>query len=156
MPDGWALEVETTIVKMVWDAPAPAGEYALAPIRLDPTHVAQARALAELTNPGPFGSRTIEMGEYVGYFTEGRLIAMAGERMHAGNLREVSAVCTHPDHEGRGLARDLMRYLVQKQLKRGELPFLHVLQQNARALRIYGKMGFRTYREMPVRIVSMQ
>lgn len=156
VPAGWKLEVETTIVKMFWDAPVPGADAVREPVRLDATHVAQALALAEATNPGPFGSRTIEMGEYVGYFEDERLIAMAGERMHAGHLREVSAVCTLTEHEGRGLARALMLHLVRRQVQRGELPFLHVLQQNERALRIYGKMGFRIYREMPVRIVSME
>lgn len=154
MPGGWNLEAEAAIVKMAWDAPMPAAESAFEPVRLNPTHVDQARALAEATNPGPFGNRTIELGEYFGYFADGRLVAMAGERMQAGNLREVSAVCTHPEYQGRGLARELMLHVVRRQLQRGERPFLHVMQQNVRALRMYGKMGFRTYREMPVRVVS--
>lgn len=155
MSVGWNLDVEATIVKMAWDAPMPVAKPAFEPVRLDSTHVAQARALADATNPGPFGSRTIEMGEYVGYFADGRLVAMAGERMHAGNLREVSAVCTYPEYQGRGLARELMLHVVRRQLQRGERPFLHVMQQNTRALRMYERMGFRTYREMPVRVVSL-
>ena len=88
-------------------------------------------ALALLTKPGPFGPRTIELGEYFGYFDDGdRLIAMAGERMAAAGLHEISGVCTHPEHQGRGLARRLMLKLIRRQLLRGETPFLHVMRAN--------------------------
>jgi len=153
-PPGWKVELDDNVVKMAWDAPMPDGKPAFEPVRLDSTHVVQALALAEATSPGPFGRRTIEMGEYVGYFADGRLVAMAGERMQAGNLHEVSVVCTYPEYEGRGLARELMFHLIRRQLQRGERPFLHVMQQNARARRMYERMGFRTYREMPVRVMS--
>jgi predicted GNAT family acetyltransferase len=65
-------------------------------------------ALAQLTRPGPFGPRTIELGEYFGAVEDGRLVAMAGERMAASGLREISGVCTHPDHQGRGHPNRLM------------------------------------------------
>ena len=65
-------------------------------------------ALVELTHPGPFRRRTVELGNFVGIRRDGRLLAMAGERMWIGDFREVSAVCTHPDAQGRGLARTLM------------------------------------------------
>ncbi|HEX7812723.1 MAG TPA: GNAT family N-acetyltransferase [Burkholderiales bacterium] len=155
MPRGWNLEVETTIVKMAWDAAMPKGGAAVEPVRLDATHVADAQALAAATNPGPFGSRTIEMGEYFGYLFEGRLVAMAGERMQAGNLHEVSAVCVHPEYQGKGLAREIMFHVIRRQLHRGETPFLHVLKHNERAVRMYERMGFRIHREMPVRVVSL-
>ena len=79
---------------------------------------------------------------------------MAGERMHAGKLREISGVCTHPDFQGRGLARRLMLKLVRLQMQRGEAPFLHVMRDNTGAKRLYQKMGFREYRESVVRVVA--
>jgi predicted GNAT family acetyltransferase len=115
---------------------------------------ARAFDLAALTRPGPFGLRTTELGEYVGYLEGERLIAMAGERMCAGPLREISGVCTHPDFQGRGLARQLMLKLVRHQLLRGETPFLHVMHDNAHAHRLYGRMGFRDHRETVVRVIS--
>jgi len=87
-------------------------------------------------------------------FEDGRLIAMAGERMQAGNLREVSGVCTHPDFTGRGLARGLVEILVRRQLTRGQRPFLHVMQANARARALYARMGFAQHQPLAVRIVS--
>ena len=115
---------------------------------------AQALELAALTRPGPFGPRTIELGEYFGCFEGERLVAMAGERMHAGTLREISGVCTHPDFQGRGLARRLMAKLVRRQMQRGETPFLHVMRGNARARRLYARMGFRARRESVVRVIA--
>jgi predicted GNAT family acetyltransferase len=79
---------------------------------------------------------------------------MAGERMHAGTLRELSGVCTHPDFQGRGLARRLMSVLIRRELQRHETPFLHVMRDNIGARRLYERMGFRPYRESVVRVVS--
>jgi GNAT superfamily N-acetyltransferase len=155
-PPGWRIEAEATMFRMAWDAPAPADDPAPDAVALGPEHAAQALALATLTRPGPFGPRTIELGEYFGYLEEGELIAMAGERMAAPSLREISGVCTRPGWEGRGLARRLVEKLVRRQLARGERPFLHVMRANARAHELYLRMGFRDCCETPVRVVSYQ
>jgi predicted GNAT family acetyltransferase len=81
---------------------------------------------------------------------------MAGERMHAGTLREISGVCTHPDFQGRGLARRLMTRLIRRQLMRSETPFLHVMSDNRKAHELYRRMGFGIYRESVVRVVSLR
>ncbi|MES2972242.1 MAG: GNAT family N-acetyltransferase [Pseudomonadota bacterium] len=153
-PAGWQIEVESTMFKMVWHAGMPAMDEAPEAVRLVPEHTAQAMELAALTRPGPFGPRTPELGEYFGVFEGERLIAMAGERMCAGTLREISGVCTHPDAQGRGLARRLMLKLVRRQMLRGETPFLHVMQGNAGARQLYERMGFVNYRETVVRVIS--
>jgi ribosomal protein S18 acetylase RimI-like enzyme len=153
-PAGWRIDAETTMFKMVWDAGMPVEEDAPAAVPLGAEHAAQALALAALTKPGPFGPRTIELGDYFGVFAGSRLVAMAGERMQAGTLREVSGVCTHPEFQGRGLARALMLKLVRRQLARGETPFLHVMRDNAGARALYERMGFRNYRESVVRVIS--
>jgi ribosomal protein S18 acetylase RimI-like enzyme len=151
-PDGWRIEKEAQMFKMIWDAPMPVGEAAPDAVPLTPAHFGQALALAQVTNPGPFGPRTPELGEYFGYFEDGQLIAMAGERMCAGDLHEISGICTLPDFQGRGLARQLTRKLVRRQLQRGKTPFLHVMSHNAVARGLYEKMGFRICRETLVRV----
>jgi GNAT superfamily N-acetyltransferase len=153
-PDGWRIEAESTMFRMLWDAPAPDSDAAPDAIALRPQHAAQALDLALLCKPGPFGPRTIELGDYFGYFDGERLVAMAGERMHVEGLREISGVCTHPDYQGRGYARKLMLKLVQRQLARGELPFLHVMRTNEGAHQLYLRMGFGDYLESVVRVVS--
>lgn len=101
--------------------------------------------LAKLTKPGPFGPRTHELGLYVGIrSTEGRLVAMAGERLKVPGYTEVSAVCTHPEHTGKGYARALMLEVMKGIHERGEMPFLHVRQDNVRAAGLYERLGYRT------------
>jgi ribosomal protein S18 acetylase RimI-like enzyme len=153
-PDGWQIDHEARMLKMVWEGAMPADDEAADAIALRAEHAAQAVELATLTNPGPFGLRTVEMGEYFGYFDDSRLIAMAGERMAAGPLHEVSGICTHPEFRSRGLARRLTSKLVRRQMRRGETPFLHVMSANAGARALYQKMGFRSYRETVVRVIS--
>ena len=142
------------MLQMVWDAPMPDAPQGLEAARLGPIDVAAMIELVALTNPGPFGKRTFELGDYFGIFDGSRLVAMAGERMRAGGLREVSAVCTHPDYQGRGYARMLVTLLVRRQIQGGERPFLHVMRANHGARRIYARMGFREYQALPVRVVS--
>ena len=153
-PAGWQVTREATMFKMVWDAAIPANDAAPDAVPLQPHHASQALELAKLTNPGPFGVRTPELGEYFGYFDGDRLIAMAGERMCAGDLHEVSGICTHPDFQGRGLAKTLTLKLVRRQLQRGKTPFLHVMSHNTPARALYAKMGFRDYLETVVRVVT--
>ena len=92
--------------------------------------------------PGPFAVRTIEFGTFLGIREEGRLVAMAGERMWIGDWREVSGVCTHPDPAGRGHAALLMRCVMAGMARRGQVPFLHVEAENARAIALYRRLGF--------------
>ena len=153
-PAGWRIDVESTMFKMVWESPMPARDEAPDAIPLATEHAPQAHELARLTRPGPFGPRTIELGEYFGCFDGPRLVAMAGERMYAGGLREISGVCTHPDFQGRGLARRLVAKLIRRQMLRGETPFLHVMRENSSAHGMYERMGFRDYQESVVRVVS--
>lgn len=154
-PRGWRIEAEDVMLKMIWDAPMPADEAPDAtPLRAD--HAAQALELVARTHPGPFGSRTLELGDYFGCFDDGRLIAMAGERLSAPPLREISGVCTDPDYQGRGYARRLMTKLIRRELARGETPCLHVMRANESASRLYRRMGFRLYRESVVRVIMKE
>jgi len=99
--------------------------------------------LATLTKPGPFGTRTHELGTYLGVRREGKLVAMAGERLKIPGYTEVSAVCTHPAHTGKGYAQALMSEIMRRIVSRGETPLLHVREDNHRAVRVYEKLGFR-------------
>ena len=100
--------------------------------------------LTTLTKPGPFGPRTHELGTYIGIRDGARLAAMAGERLKVPGFTEVSAVCTHPDFLGRGYAGILMSKVMQGVRERGETPFLHVREDNTRAIGLYERLGFTT------------
>jgi len=154
VPAGWALDEETTMYRMVWVGETPSTEDCSTVVKLGPADAEQALALAIRMAPGPFGLRTIELGDYFGIFDGDRLVAMAGERMRAGTYSEISGVCTHPDFQGRGLASTLMRVLIRRQVARGETPFLHVMHENPGAHRLYLGMGFRDFSEPVVRVMT--
>jgi predicted GNAT family acetyltransferase len=138
--------------QMVWEgghvASASLGEI------LDKKDAPEMLALAELTKPGPFAIRTIEMGRYIGIRKSGKLVAMAGERLQMPGYTEVSAVCTHPDHRGNGYASDLVLAMVRTIIQKGDIPFLHVAAENATAVRVYEKLGFRTRRILHLAVVK--
>jgi predicted GNAT family acetyltransferase len=100
-------------------------------------------ALARLTRPGPFSTATHRLGDFIGVKQDGRLVAMAGERMKPDGFSEVSGVCTHPDHRGRGYAAGLMRLVTRRILARGETAFLHAYATNNGAIALYEALGFR-------------
>ena len=101
-------------------------------------------ALTALTKPGPFAERTIRMGRYYGLRSpDGRLMAMAGERMTSSDFTEISAVCTHPEFAGRGLGRILVSHVLAQLLAEGRQPILHVKTENDGAKRLYERLGFR-------------
>lgn len=152
-PPGWRIELEATMYRMIWAGSESPLERAEDSRRLQVEDASQALALALLTRPGPFGPRTLELGEYYGCFDDGRLLAMAGERLHAGAYREVSGICTHPDAQGRGLARQLTAEVVSRELQRGQIPFLHVMCHNTVAHDFYLRFGFRDCAISPVRII---
>lgn len=154
VPAGWRLEEESTMYRMVWHGTTPATDEATDAVPLGPAHAMQALELAMLTHPGPFGPRTIELGDYYGFFEGPRLIAMAGERLQAGFYHEISGVCTDPDFQGRGLARRLMLKLIRRQRLRGMTPFLHVMHDNF-AAQFYERLGFRKASEPVVRVVTL-
>jgi predicted GNAT family acetyltransferase len=111
---------------------------------LTEAHVPQMLALTKLTNPGPFAQRTIDFGHYYGILDGEKLVAMAGQRMHVFNYAEVSAVCTHPDYLGRGYAKKVLQFQVQRILAASGIPFLHVRHDNDRAIGVYESLGFAT------------
>ncbi|MFJ1558405.1 GNAT family N-acetyltransferase [Streptomyces mirabilis] len=152
-PQGWETVQHGQGVQLVDTAlraePAPEA------VRLGPDDVPEILDLIALTEPGPFLPRTVELGTYLGIRHRGRLIALAGERSEMGvppaggwgRLRppgwtEISAVCTAPDHRGKGLATRLVRAIAAGIRERGDTPFLRASATNTGAIRLYESIGF--------------
>jgi GNAT superfamily N-acetyltransferase len=145
---GWTLIAGAPMPEMIHedaDAPLARSSSSSDPeiVELSAADSADMMALTALTKPGPFGKRTHELGTYLGIRREGKLVAMAGERLKVPGYTEVSAVCTHPEHTGHGYARILMIEVMHRIRSRGETPCLHVREDNVRAIQLYERLGFR-------------
>jgi predicted GNAT family acetyltransferase len=139
----WTIERTTPLLQMLCERRSPSDVQPNPEvIRLTQADVPEMLALTKLTNPGPFGARTREMGDYFGIRIAGTLAAMAGERLKLPGYTEISAVCTHPDHLGHGYASVLIAKLIDRIFNRGEQPILHVLPENTRAIQVYERLGF--------------
>jgi predicted GNAT family acetyltransferase len=141
--------MQKSVEQMVFEpqaAPRIGGEHVI----LTAADVPEMMRLVELTQPGPFAARTILLGSYLGVRTAGQLVAMAGERMRFDGFTEISAVCTHPEHRGRGHSSFLVSVLMHDILQRGETPFLHLFSDNTRAASLYRKLGFSYRRSLAV------
>jgi predicted GNAT family acetyltransferase len=149
-PANWETLHRIRLVQMIRRETTPLGEVGAEVAVLTKADVGDMLALVELTHPGPFRERTIELGTFVGVRQRGRLLAMAGERMWIGDNREVSAVCTHPEAQGRGLARALMGRVINRMLRAGQTPILHVEGANERAIGMYEGLGFVRRAEFPL------
>ncbi|GLR88610.1 GNAT family N-acetyltransferase [Bradyrhizobium iriomotense] len=113
-------------------------------------------ALTALTRPGPFSKRTHELGTFLGIRVGGELVAMAGERMKPGNFTEMTAICVHPDHRGRGYAQALLGAIGRQVVARGETPFLHVFSNNASAIALYQRQGMSIRRGLHVTVLQKE
>lgn len=139
---GWEVLREASITQMIRRETSLLDEGDVDVLPLGAADVPEMLQLVELTQPGPFRPRTVELGRYIGIREAGRLVAMAGERMWIGDFREVSAICTHPDARGRGYARALIGRVVNRMLRGAQTPFLHVYSSNAAAIDVYLGLGF--------------
>jgi len=142
LPAHWEILYESRLTQMIRSDPTLLPEAPVDASALGPADVPEMLALVELTKPGPFRLRTIELGAYIGLRQSGRLLAMAGERLWIDDFREVSAVCTHPDVQGQGYARALIARVVNRMLRAGQTPMLHVESANRRAIDLYRALGF--------------
>lgn len=154
LPPAARIVTQAACVQMTLEALAPARAAEPDWIDLTEADAPEMLALATLTEPGPFFSKTHRLGDFVGVRIGGRLAAMAGERMKSEGFLEVSGVCVHPDFRGRGLAAGLMRIVVERALARGETPFLHAYAHKPEAQALHRSVGFTVRSPMTFTILS--
>jgi ribosomal protein S18 acetylase RimI-like enzyme len=154
IPDSWSILMHIPGFQMVYTgSPLPVIQNE-GFVTLTDEHIPQMLELTELTNPGPFSTRTIELGHFEGIFKAGQLVAMTGQRLKPYDYVEVSAVCTHPDHTGKGYARQLVLRQMQHIKAAAAIPFLHVKSDNSRAIKLYESLGFEIRKEVSFVVVQ--
>ncbi|TGO05258.1 GNAT family N-acetyltransferase [Serinibacter arcticus] len=145
VPGGWRVLERVQGVQLV-ETPALLTRPDPEAVELGPDDVPEMLALVGRTRPGPFLPRTIELGRYVGFRREGRLVAMAGERLHPPGWTEISAVCTDVEVRGQGLATRLVLDVAHHVRERGDRVLMHASAANSRAIGLYLRLGFRLRR----------
>ena len=145
-----SLEMTLPCLQMVLceDAGPPASTIEIVP--LTEANAEEMVALTNLAFPGFFRARTCEMGAYYGVRSKGELIAMGGERLMLDGYPEISGVCTHPSHRGKGLAASLIGQLAREHRRNGLVSWLHVGVENRHAIELYLRIGFRQVRQVVV------
>jgi predicted GNAT family acetyltransferase len=154
LPPQLVATLQKHLVQMVCETPVAVPAAGIELLALSAADVPDMLALTDLTHPGPFRSQTYTLGTYLGIRIDGRLAAMGGQRMHVPGYREISAICTHPDFQGRGYARAIVGRLVAETFDRGLIPFLHVEEGNQRAQAVYRDFGFVERRRLPLLVVE--
>lgn len=159
-PDRELLAAPWTIVnrvdgyQMMYEGETPELQTEVPVVPLEQHHVPAMLELTKLTQPGPFLEETVRFGGYEGIFQHDQLVAMAGRRFHNGPYVEISAVCTHPDHTGKGYARTLIQRQVRQLRGDGLSPYLHLRADNTRAYRLYKDLGFVLRTHMMIYILQ--
>ncbi|QNK61012.1 GNAT family N-acetyltransferase [Pedobacter sp. PAMC26386] len=125
-------------------------------VQLQPENADEMVEFINGIQPGYFERGTPSLGNYYGIRVNGKLIAMAGERLKMTGYTEISAVCTDPAFTGKGLAQYLITQLCNEIRQRDEVPFLHVVDTNTRAIRLYEFLGFEKRTTIPFWLVGLQ
>jgi hypothetical protein len=153
VPGDWLVDRSRWIEQMICEASLAPPR--VAPLPLGTTDVPEMLGLTAATEPGPFLPQSIQMGSYFGIrANDGRLVAMAGERLRSTAFAEISAVCTHPEFRGRGYARELTTFLAAQILAAGKTPFLHVKSENGAKV-VYQQIGFRLRAAICLTVISL-
>ncbi|MFD6139270.1 GNAT family N-acetyltransferase, partial [Promicromonospora sp. NPDC060271] len=147
LPDGWVRGEPFQGVQLV-ETERLHGRSDDEAVLLGAADVPEMLDLVARAQPGPFLPRTHLLGRYVGIRRDGRLAAMAGERLRPAGWTEISAVATDERYRGQGLATRLVLDVVQHIHERGARAMLHAAASNTHAIGLYEHLGFALRRRV--------
>lgn len=111
-------------------------------------------ALAREVYPFFFRADTASLGRYLGYWQDGALVAMGGERMRVPGYQELSTLCIRPQFARSGISFSLFHHLVVSTLRGGRGVFMHCVRGNDPVLRFaeraLKKLGGTLRAELPM------
>lgn len=154
LPAGWQLVRDGALVQKICPAVSEQPPLAASIVPMEAADFPEMIDLTALTEPGPFRDRTASLGGFLGIRVDGRLAAMAGQRLSPTGFTEVSAVCTHPDFRGRGYAQALVAAVARNIHAEGRVPFLTSFEANTGAIHVYGQAGFVVRRKFQLAVVK--
>jgi ribosomal protein S18 acetylase RimI-like enzyme len=149
---GWQLVKEFEVIQMTLEDSRSVSELSDIQLLIE-SDVPAMLKLTSLVYPSYFRPETVKLGEYCGIYAGEELIAMSGIRMKLPGYEEVSAICTHLDHRGRGLGSMVTKFMTQRIIQRGNTPFLHTESDNP-AQAMYQKLGFKPRAHLPVKVIE--
>ncbi|TDE04146.1 GNAT family N-acetyltransferase [Flavobacterium hiemivividum] len=117
-------------------------------IKLEESHREDLLELVKIVYPEYFKAKTATLGNYYGIYKDNQLVAITGERMQMNDFTEISAVITHPDHIGKGYAKQLVAHATNVIFNQNKTAFLHVYEKNFGAIKLYEKLGFEARRKI--------
>ena len=122
------------------------------PVRLGPEDALEVANLMKEADPEWWGEITpedrkqsLEETFWVGFKHDGRIVSVGNARFNDLGSN-VGVIATDQRHRNMGYATSIVSTLVEEILKRSPAALIHVLSENAPAIRVYSKVGYRPYK----------
>jgi len=122
------------------------------PVRLGIEDAEEVAALMRRCNPEWWGDASAEQLKqrweslfWLGIKKEGKLVSVGNTRF-VDFASNIGVVATDERYRNRGYATSIVSALVQKIFQRSPIAIIHVIADNAPAIRVYSKVGFKPYK----------
>jgi predicted GNAT family acetyltransferase len=87
----------------------------------------------------------LERGFWLGIKHDGKIVSV-GSTQFVDFASNIGIIATEERHRNMGFATSITSALVKEILKKSPVAIIHVLADNAPAVRVYSKVGFKPYR----------
>jgi GNAT superfamily N-acetyltransferase len=122
------------------------------PVRLNVEDAEEVAALMRRCDPEWWGETNAEQLKqrwqnvfWLGIKLQGRLVSIGNTRF-VDFASNIGVVATDEHYRSRGYATSIVSALVEEILKRSPIALIHVIADNAPAVRTYSKVGFKPYK----------